>query len=238
MENQQDPVRLRVYDAEDNERDLAWAREKYGVGLEIYQGKGWHVSRIQERVGAAASVEMYLYHRSGAPAADWPIGFHWPGGSDPKTTDDTGKVGWAYGPGAWITDPSVGGPHWVEIGGDYPADNLSRLGMLAGTNHDHLDFEWAYGPMEEEPPVNPEEVIVKLAEELLEAVPVPSDWALPAAAGAQGYSWQVGGYGRVEIKEKIWVYQTFTNIDQSVYVVAFCADGDWANVQIAEVIRG
>lgn len=231
------PLQLRVYDASGTKRDLQWAQDKYGVRLEVYEGKGWHVTQMRERVNAAAAVEMYFYDEFGSPRSGLPVEFHWPGGHDSKLTEVDGKVGFAYGPGSWVNDPAVGGPHWIVIVDGEPQDNLSGLGMRALTNHDHLDFVWKYGSFEEEPPTDPLEVILPLAEDLLKAIPVPEVWAFPKKAAEHGFRYQVGGYDQVEIKEKLWGYQTFTNDDQSEYGVAYAPEGEWDKTAWALIER-
>lgn len=230
-------VQLRVYDAWGTKRNLAWAQEKYGVKLEQFQGKGWHVSQMRERVGAAAGMKMFFYDEHGSPAYGLPVEFHWPGGCDcDKITEVDGKVGFAYGSGAWISDPAVGGPHWIVVE-DADADELGGLGMLGGTNHDHLDFVWKYGMLEGTTPPDPLGVIMPLAEGKLGAMPVPADWAFPKAASEQGFEYQVGGYDQVIVGTETWAFQTFTNDDQSEYGVAYSKEGDWSNVQWAIIER-
>jgi hypothetical protein len=234
-------IKLRVYDASGAKRDLQWARDKYGVRLEQYtgQGKGWHVSEMRERVDCAAGVDMYFYGEDGTPRMGLPVHFCWPGGCDTsKTTEVDGKVGWGYGKDSWIWDPAVGGPHYVEIAAEEPQDSLRGLGMLAMTNHDHLDFSWTFGVLEGTEPQDPEEVITGLAEELLQAIPCPDDWAYPARAIEEGFRYQVGGYSQVEIDGALWGYQTFTNDDQSEYGVAFSPEGEYDKTQWAIVERG
>ncbi len=230
------PVKLRVFDMDGQEQTLEWAVEKYGVRLDLYDGRGWHCSQMKERSGPA-SVDIYLYEEDGKPAQGIKVEFFWPGGSQEKLTEVDGKVGFAYGPGSWITNPAVGGPHWIVVNGGETSDDVSRLGMLAGTNHDHLDLSFRMGVLEEPTPVDPLEVIMPLAEEKLEAIPVPNDWALPAKAIEAGFPIQVGGYGSVEINGETWVYQTFTRAAQDKYIVTYTKEGDWGNVQWAEVIR-
>jgi hypothetical protein len=232
-----DIIKLRVYDAEDKPRDLRWAKDKYGVRLVQCDGKGWHVAQIRERVNAAAGMEMFFYDESGAAKPGLPVQFWWPGGCDcDKLTEVDGKIGFAYSSGAWIWDTSQGGPHWIEIPNE-PADKLEGLGMLAMTNHDHLDFVWKYGILEEEVPIDPLEVILPLAEEKLKAIPVPDDWAYPSKGREHGFEYQVGGYDQVEIQGKVWGYQTFTNNDQSEYGVAYSPEEEYDKTEWAIVPR-
>lgn len=232
------PTKLRVYDAEGTKKDLAWAEAKYGVKLEPYQGKGWHVTIMHEKVNCAAGLDMWFYDEHGAPARNVPVHFCWPGNCDTtKKTEVDGKIGWGYGPDSWVWDPEVGGPHWVTIASDEHQDKLSRLGMKAMTNHDHLDFTWRYGDSEDGLPTDPLKVIMPLAEMKLGAIPVPADWAYPKVASEHGFEYQVGGYGQVEILGKMWGFQTFTNDDQSEYGVAYSPEGEYDKTEWAIIPR-
>jgi len=226
-------VKLRVYDFEGTKQSLEWVQGKYGVQLEQCKGKGWHVSQMRERVNAAAGMEMFFYDDNGA-VQGLPVEFHWPGGCDcDKKTEVDGKVGFAYN--AWIWDPAVGGPYWIEV--PEPSDSLGGLGMLAMTNHDHLDFVWKFGVLEGSGPVDPLEVILPLAEEKLQAIPVPNDWAYPAKAIENGHPIQVGGYAQVEIGGVLWGYQTFTNEAQDSYGVAYSPEGQYDKTEFAVIER-
>ena len=229
-------IKLRVYDAEGTKQSLEWAQDKYGVKLEQCKGKGWHVAQMWERVNAAAGMEMFFYDEAGDSAQGVPVEFHWPGGCDcDKRTEIDGKVGFAYN--AWIWDPAIGGPYWIEIPVDEPSDKLGGLGMKAMTNHDHIDFVWKFGVLEGTEPEDPLEVILPLAEEKLGAMPVPGDWAYPSKAREQGFGYQVGGYAQVEIDGVLWAYQTFTNDDQSAYGVAYSPEGKYDKTEWAIIER-
>lgn len=145
-------VKLRVYDMHGQTQDYEWAHEKYGVRFAERCGEAWHVTQLRE-VSGPAGVECYVYDEAGQPAPGVQVSFHWPDGKDVKTTEPSGKVGFAYGPGSYITDPAVGGPHWLELSG--PHDAVEGLGMLAGTFHDHLDLVYQWGVVEA-PPAPPQ----------------------------------------------------------------------------------
>ena len=138
------PLGLRVYDMYGNEQTFDWAVQKYGVSVEQIAGQAYHCVELREHSGPA-SVDVWVYDANGQPAVGIPVEFHWPGGMDLKYTEPNGKAGFAYGPGAWITDPEVGGPHWLTVLNGSACDLVSRLGMLAGTPHDHLDVTYRYG---------------------------------------------------------------------------------------------
>jgi hypothetical protein len=142
------PVGLRVYDMYGDLRTYRWAVRKYGVHVEQVQGTAYHCVELREHSGPA-SIDVYVYNRRGQPAVGVPVEFHWPSGMDVKLTEASGKAGFAYGPGSWITDPSVGGPHWLIVSNESSCDLVSKLGMLAGTAHDHLDVTYRYGVLGE-----------------------------------------------------------------------------------------
>lgn len=142
------PSALLVYDMYGERQSYSWAVQKYGVRVEHVQGSAYHCVELRERTGPA-SIDVYVYDRYGQPAVGVAVEFHWPGGEDVKLTEASGRAGFAYGPGSWITDPSVGGPHWLIVLNESSCDLVSRLGMLAGTNHDHLDVTYKYGVLGE-----------------------------------------------------------------------------------------
>jgi hypothetical protein len=143
------PLGLRVYDMYGSEQTYEWAVQKYGVRVEQIGGEAYHCVELRERSGPA-SVDVWVYDANGQPAVGVPVEFHWPSGMDLKYTEPNGKAGFAYGPGSWITDPEVGGPHWLIVLNESSCDLVSRLGMLAGTPHDHLDVTYRYGILGEQ----------------------------------------------------------------------------------------
>jgi hypothetical protein len=72
------------------------------------------------------------------------VEFHLPGDLAVGYTDAAGRVGFAYGPGSYIHDPAAGGPHWLVVKNPSSCDAVSRLGMLAGTVHDHLNVSYRF----------------------------------------------------------------------------------------------
>jgi hypothetical protein len=138
------PVGLKVYDMYGVERSYEWAVQKYGVLVEQRSGWGYHCVELRERSGPS-SLDVWVYRANGLPASGVPVEFHWPGDMAVQYTETSGKAGFAYGPGSWIYDPVVGGPHWLVVVNESSCDAVSRLGMLAGTPHDHLDVSYRYG---------------------------------------------------------------------------------------------
>ena len=138
------PVGLKVYDVHGIERTYQWAVNKYGVRVEHMSGWGYHCVELRE-VSGPSGLEVWVYQSNGLPAANVRVEFYWPTGMDWRLTEATGKAGFGYGSGSWITDPSVGGSHWLVVNSASTCDAVSRLGMLAGTPHDHLDVSYRYG---------------------------------------------------------------------------------------------
>jgi hypothetical protein len=144
------PVGLKVYDMYGAERTYQWAVNKYGVRVEQIGGWAYHCVELRE-ISGPASLEVWVYRADGLPKPNVRVEFHWPTGMDVRYTEDTGKAGFGYGPGSWIFDPEVGGPHWLVIENTSSCDAVSRLGMLAGTVHDHLDVSYRYGRLSAAP---------------------------------------------------------------------------------------
>lgn len=137
-------VGLRVYDVDGIERTYQWAVNKYGVRVEQRSGSGYHCVELREITGPS-SLDVWVYQANGLPAPGVRVEFWWPSGMDYRYTEASGKAGFGYGPGSRITDPVVGGPHWLVVNNTSSCDAVSRLGWLAGTVHDHLDVSYRYG---------------------------------------------------------------------------------------------
>jgi hypothetical protein len=137
-------VELKVYDVHGAEQSYAWAVEKYGVHVEQMAGWGYHCVELRERSGPS-SVDVWVRQASGAPAGGVRVEFHWPGDMKVQYTEASGKAGFGYGRGSWINEPAAGGAHWLVVQDMDSCDAVSRLGMLGGTNHDHLDVSYSYG---------------------------------------------------------------------------------------------
>jgi len=144
------PVGLKVYDMNGVQRTYQWAVNKYGVRVEPKLGWGYHCVELRE-ISGPSSLEVWVYQANGLPAANVRVEFYWPTGMDYRYTEVTGKVGFGYGSGSWIWDPTVGGAHWLVVNSANTCDAVSRLGMLAMTNHDHLNVSYRYGNLSATP---------------------------------------------------------------------------------------
>ncbi len=151
---------IRIFDMNGNEKDLAWAKAKYGVEFrraEVSAGaKVFRLVELWEKTGHSALITQVL-NEDGQPIDKQDVAFYWPGAPDPPDpptdvydhdwhdnfvhgpTNVNGDVGPGMGRGAYHGE-GEGGPHavWVRDPG-VPSDICEKLGMLAGTFHDHLD---------------------------------------------------------------------------------------------------
>jgi len=136
------------------------------VGQKVYR-----LVELREKTGYAALVTKVV-DENGKPITNLPVTFYWSGAPwppDPPTevyahdwynrftwgrTNENGDVGPGMGTGAYH-GWGEGGPHavWVHDP-DIPSDICEKLGMLAGTFHDHLDQKFQLVTVEEEEPVN------------------------------------------------------------------------------------
>jgi hypothetical protein len=135
------------------ERDWAWLEEEFGAVV-LERGNGAASVRMLRGVKDDSTLVAYVVDAEGTPRAGVPVVFHWPDAPDLEPeeygcgltqgvvgkTKVTGEVGFGMGSGAWYSPPN-GGPHtvWVAVEG---ADCLRGMGMLLGTNHDHVNSVW------------------------------------------------------------------------------------------------
>lgn len=172
---------IKVVDLNYSERDFAYAKSKYGVAFrraQVQPGqKVFRLVELWEKTGHSSLITQVL-DENGNPMANVDVAFYWPGAPDPPDpptqvyahdwerrfvhgpTNVNGDVGPGMGPGAYH-GPGEGGPHavWVRHP-NIPSDICEKLGMLAGTFHDHLDQKFQLvveggGEPPVEPPVTP-----------------------------------------------------------------------------------
>jgi hypothetical protein len=167
---------IKVVDLQYNERDFAYAEAKYGVAFrraEVEPGqKVYRLVELWEKTGHHSLITQVL-DESGNPMDRVDVAFYWrdaPDPPDPPTevyshdwhrnfvhgpTNVNGDVGPGMGRGAYHGE-GEGGPHavWVRDP-NIPSDVCEKLGMLAGTNHDHLDQKFQLVVAEGEPTPTP-----------------------------------------------------------------------------------
>lgn len=151
---------IKVMDLEYKERDFEYAKSKYGVAfrrakVDLGQ-KVYRLVELWEKSGNHSLITQVL-NVDGSPIANMDVAFYWPDAPDPPDpptqvyphdwyrnfvhgpTNVNGDVGPGMGRGAYHGE-GEGGPHAVWIRDpNIPSDICEKLGMLAGTNHDHLD---------------------------------------------------------------------------------------------------
>jgi hypothetical protein len=169
---------IKVVDMEYKERDFEYAKSKYGVAFrraEVAPGqKVYRLVELWEKRGHSSLITQVL-DENGNPMASIDVAFYWPDAPDPPDpptevyphdwhrnfvhgpTNVNGDVGPGMGTGAYHGE-GEGGPHavWVRDP-NIPSDICEKLGMLAGTPHDHLDqkFQLMVAGKEGEEPVEP-----------------------------------------------------------------------------------
>jgi len=155
-------VEPKVYDLDGTEKDWDWVTEVYGAEYKVAEvSPGEQVYRLVEAVereGAATQIVTVL-DENGEPKANVPVARFWPGAPElsPKPaspwknkavvgkTNSGGDVGFGMGRGDYITHPGAGvSAVWVADP-EIPSDLVDKLGMIAGTNHRHLDFVFQVG---------------------------------------------------------------------------------------------
>jgi len=164
---------IRVFDADGNERDMEWAVKKYNIIVNECPRDvdHWELVELHEKVQCAAALVVYII---GEPRVGIPAAFYWdeaphesqPGEPKPRKdvqlTNTEGQTGFGMGGGAYYDPRLEHGPHsaWISqpIKG-IPSDELDGIGMVGGTNHDHIDptFEFVKGEPVPEPGPEPEE---------------------------------------------------------------------------------
>jgi hypothetical protein len=172
---------LKVVDLEYKDRDFEYAKSKYGVAFRranVAPGqKVYRLVELWEKTGHSSLITQVL-NEDGSPIANVDMAFYWPDAPDPPDpptevyphdwhrnfvhgpTNVNGDVGPGMGSGAYHAE-GEGGPHavWVRDP-EIPSDICEKLGMLAGTFHDHLDqkFQLMTEPSGEEEVIEEETV--------------------------------------------------------------------------------
>ena len=149
--------------------DLDWVDRVYGLEVKR-PPKSWtsgssHTYRLVglvERVGPS-NVDVYVYDENGSPLQNVEVAWWWNGvaGSGsavvpassvewkshfiPAKTGAKGRAGFGLYGSAYIDNCGAGGPHaiWISDGSGsrvVASDLVSKIGMLGGTNHRHLNL--------------------------------------------------------------------------------------------------
>jgi hypothetical protein len=118
---------LAIYDLAGNKRDRAWLDDVWGV--EIERGQVFHVVEMREHEGPSTQI-VKVIDEDGSPLDGITVYRAWPTGSTHAKTV-RGEVGFGRGRGDYITAPGEG-VSVIKVG---LGDKVSRLGMVAGTEH-------------------------------------------------------------------------------------------------------
>ena len=164
-----DPI---VLDAQGNQRSLDWLRGKYGPFIIHHppppepgeSPRVWRITTLREKCNAPATVVVRTIGLDKAPAPGVKVAWYWPdapadanagplgapfegvreGRAVAGYANGEGDTGFAMGDGAYYyPDRGERGPHatWIH-GTNTRSDLFLGLGMLPGTNHDHIDPEF------------------------------------------------------------------------------------------------
>lgn len=148
---------MKIYDADGNERDWEWVKERYNLPDIIEASKNqdhWEVVALHEVIGPASMTVRLVGERT----IGIPIFFGWPDDHVNQVTDETAQTGFGMGGGAYYRpDRGETGPHYIRVSSPiHMSDVVTGLGMIGRTNHAHLEptfqFVKAEEPGPEEPP--------------------------------------------------------------------------------------
>ena len=170
-----------IYDYEGNVTDVDWLYENFGTGVDWqrvstaeWQDKDfvYRLTEIRPQCDYAA-LKVCIYDENGAPLNGIAVVRDWPGApslpdfsSITKQWTTVGVHGPTEGEGCIAFGMGAGDYYYPDRGesgvsGVYPADSngpgdySSGHGMLAGTNHCHLDTNWVRVPLDEPTPPTP-----------------------------------------------------------------------------------
>lgn len=160
---------LTIYDKYGRTRSLAWLRNEFGrVEIESPdrpEAPYYEIVELRENddapagapgdasaraVEAPASIIVTVLDDAGRPVPGIPVAWWWPDAPEAReigwgdygvtgATGEEGRVGHPMGDDAYY-DPCVAqGPHCVWIAGEGRSQMIAGLGMIAGTNHRHID---------------------------------------------------------------------------------------------------
>jgi uncharacterized repeat protein (TIGR02543 family) len=125
----------RIFDVQGQQQTEAWLLSKYGpVETTAEADAEYGIVELREKIDAPSTLVVTVKDKGGNPVPDVSVAFSWPDGTVHGKTDNMGNVGFGMGGGAYYFPPQKG-PHWIDAGGV----RVDGLGMLGGTNHDHVD---------------------------------------------------------------------------------------------------
>lgn len=128
---------------------------------------------------AGAAILVACRDELGLPVVGVTVVRYWPGAPElPEAlrywqsrgvygaTNGEGNIGFGMGPGDYYSPPAQYGATWVWVNDpDRESVAVTGLGMLAGTNHDHINV--IYTVKGGEPPEPPEDEVLSLLRQIL-----------------------------------------------------------------------
>jgi hypothetical protein len=148
-------VTLEIYDCDGEISTTWWLTSTFGaVSWTTSPSDTVRLSALWSCCGDCPAVHVvHVEDEAGNPVEGAPVILHWLQGPWLPAeyyncgqmrgvvgyTNENGDVGFGLGPGAYY-QPPAGGPHIVWIGNS--SGCLSGIGMLAFTNHEHVDSGW------------------------------------------------------------------------------------------------
>jgi len=241
-------VETRAYDWQGNEVPLEALQQRYGFeikraavepGCEVFG-----LVAVREKHGTAATI-IKVTHKS-APDVGRAVAWYWPDApqENPEPTlfdwmpnylvamtNANGEVGPGMGVGAYH-NPGEPGPHgaWI-ISPSTASDAVFGLGMLVGTDHHHVDLEFALVVEPQPAPDVPESHLeaIRKAGWNLAGVDYNPDAAFVKYARLHHLGAPMGQEGRVEVGGKRYAVQPYRD------AIVYTEEGEWGLEQIKEL---
>jgi hypothetical protein len=170
-----EPMTFKIYDVNGNVQSMDWLEEHYGpiTVQSPAEGPCYRVVELREKHEESAFIAQ-VRNSAGEPRQGVDVVFYWDS-ADPLSgvgwleqgvtgpTNENGDVGFGMGPGAYYTPPKQG-PHKAWISAEGASEMLEGIGMIAATNHNHINavWQWVDGEPEPEPEVDWSDVMDEL----------------------------------------------------------------------------
>jgi hypothetical protein len=157
-----------VFDQHGQPKTLAWLYDQFGALTTQSEvptiDPPWKVIAVHDSGDPAPSnIGITCLNERGLPAVGLSVVFFWPDAPDLPgcghhgrgvvgITNGGGYVGFAIGKGAYYDPRHNIGPHEAWIYGPNQSERLVGLGMIAGTDHRHLDVTFQLNPQPDPDP--------------------------------------------------------------------------------------
>jgi hypothetical protein len=156
----------RIFDQQGQEQDWDWLVAHFGAvdlkRAEATQGYAYRIVKLQDAEGPAIQV-VNVRSQDGHPIEGVRVVRYWPDAPSlpvwaPPTsmwrsqgvygeTNANGDIGYGMGHSEYYDPPNAGASAVWVAGPSGPSDLISGLGMLANTNHRHLDIHFQLQPV-------------------------------------------------------------------------------------------